>query len=110
MSEGPAAAQVPTSINFIEWYCGTEPVFHEKMQFMLCYFAGFRKEEEQIKNSEAEPRFISFERLALPLPVSEDVLWYRNILKTLKVILGIRRSTPISMMTTGQAVTQPSSL
>ena len=78
--DGPKYADLNSPVNFLHWYTYQADVITEKMQFMLCYFAGFRKEEEQIKNSEAEPRVISFERLALPLPVSSILRYILTIL------------------------------
>ena len=78
--DGPKYADLNSPVNFLHWYTYQADVITEKMQFMLCYFAGFRKEEEQIKNSEVEPRVISFERLALPLPVSSILRYILTIL------------------------------
>lgn len=67
---------MPSSLNFINWFSAKESIYQEKLEKMICYFKDFEREELMVHEGKAgipgganggnNFRKVSFERLYLP--------------------------------------------
>lgn len=69
----PLEFDMPSSINFTNWFSGKDQVYQEKIEKLMCYFKEVEREELLVQEGKAKVRRVSFERLNLSLEKSKTM-------------------------------------
>ena len=56
---------MPSSINFVNWFSGKHQVYQDKIEKLMCYFKEYEREDLLVQAGKAKHRKVSFEKLTL---------------------------------------------